>query len=50
MDERITMSSRCLLEPQQKKLDIFGFSKLHKVYVPTNQAASEEYLDPLSGF
>jgi hypothetical protein len=27
MDERIMMSSRCLHEPQQKKLDIFEFSE-----------------------
>jgi hypothetical protein len=27
MDERIMMSSRCLHEPQQKALNIFGFSK-----------------------
>jgi hypothetical protein len=27
MDERITISSRCLHETQQKALDIFGFSK-----------------------
>jgi hypothetical protein len=27
MDERITMSSGCLHEPQQKKLDIFGISE-----------------------
>jgi hypothetical protein len=27
MDEWITMSSRCLHEPHQKKIDIFGFSE-----------------------
>ena len=27
MDERITMSSQCLHEPQQKALDKFGFSE-----------------------
>jgi hypothetical protein len=27
MDERITMSSQCLHEPQQKELDKFGFSE-----------------------
>jgi hypothetical protein len=27
MDERITMSSQCLHEPQQRALDIFGFSE-----------------------
>jgi hypothetical protein len=27
MDKRITMSSRCLHEPQHKALDKFGFSE-----------------------
>jgi hypothetical protein len=43
------MLLRCLNEPKQKAVDIFGFSKAHEVYVLMNQAARQSEV-PTSGY
>jgi hypothetical protein len=41
MDDRITMSSRCLHELRRKNGIYWDFQKPHEVYVPMNQAARQ---------